>query len=77
MNRKAWRIHLVIMVLTWALLSATAMAMEAEKKPGPAAVFPEKTYQFDPVLEGIAVSHVFKVQNKGNEELLIQRVKPG
>jgi hypothetical protein len=77
MNRKTWRIHLVILVLTWALLSVTAMAKETEKKPGPTAVFPEKTYHFDPILEGLAVTHVFKVQNKGTAELLIQRVKPG
>jgi hypothetical protein len=34
-------------------------------------------YQFGEVKEGTTVSHVFVLENAGDAELLIQRVKPG
>lgn len=77
MKKRTWQLYLMTLLLASALLAVTAMAKEPERKAAPAAVFPEKTYQFKPVLEGTVVTHVFKVQNKGTADLLIQRVKPG
>jgi hypothetical protein len=67
----------MILVMTATLLAVTAIAKETETKPAPAAVYPEKAYHFEPVLEGAKVTHAFKVQNKGSADLLIERVKPG
>ena len=45
--------------------------------PQPRAVFPEKKFQFKPVLEGERVKHTYKVVNKGQGDLKIEKVKTG
>jgi hypothetical protein len=41
------------------------------------AYFPEPSHQFEPVVEGIKVTHNFVVQNKGNSVLKIRDVRTG
>jgi Protein of unknown function (DUF1573) len=77
MKKRSQRIHIMILVITATLLAITAAAKETDTKPAPAAFYPEKAYHFEPILEGTEVTHVFKVQNRGTADLLIQRVKPG
>ncbi len=43
----------------------------------PLAFLPESEYEFSPVLEGTTVTHDFIIQNKGDAELKINRVKTG
>jgi hypothetical protein len=49
----------------------------AENPNPPLAHFPELIYSFQPVVEGVEVSHEFIVQNKGLADLEIQNVKTG
>ena len=43
----------------------------------PVAVFAEKAYTFEPVIEGTDVYHDFPVKNTGNDTLSIDRVRTG
>ena len=43
----------------------------------PELFFPEPQFQFEPVLEGEKVKHTYRVANKGNAPLNIQKVKTG
>jgi len=44
---------------------------------GPTVFFPSTKYEFAPVAEGVIVRHHFIVQNKGDQTLLINKVKTG
>jgi hypothetical protein len=43
----------------------------------PVAVFAEKSYTFEPVIDGTEVYHDFHVKNTGNDTLSIDRVRTG
>ena len=43
----------------------------------PAVIFPETRYTFDPVADGVYVTHDFVVHNKGDGLLKINRVRTG
>jgi hypothetical protein len=53
----------------------SSFAQEIEKKP--IAVLLEQSHKFDPVIEGLDVTHDFILQNKGNADLIIEKVKSG
>jgi hypothetical protein len=46
-------------------------------KDVPIAFFPERSYEFQPVIEGTQVTHDFKIQNRGTAALLISNVRTG
>ncbi len=54
-------------------------SMGQENRPGPlpGAVFPEPVYEFPTIVDGLKVRHDFIVQNRGNAELKIQKVRTG
>lgn len=64
----------VLIVILWVAGSA---AGEEAAVPSPSAFLPEQVYTFEPVMEGAEVSHDFILQNKGNETLLIEKLKSG
>jgi hypothetical protein len=43
----------------------------------PAIFFPEKVFEFQPVVDGVKVVHDFVVMNKGAALLLIENVRTG
>jgi hypothetical protein len=43
----------------------------------PAVFFPEKVFEFQPVVDGAKVVHDFVVMNKGTTPLLIENVRTG
>ena len=43
----------------------------------PAIFFPEKVYEFQPVVDGVKVVHDFVVMNRGTAPLLIENVRTG
>lgn len=43
----------------------------------PVSFYPETVFTFDPILEGIDVTHDFIVKNKGEGKLKIQKVNSG
>ncbi len=48
-----------------------------EKAKGPSAQLMETLFEFDPVAEGVEVTHDYKVRNTGTEPLDIEKVKTG
>mgnify|MGYP001819891981 CR=1 FL=1 len=63
-----------ILVLLMALAAVTA-AGEPSAEPAPKALFVEKSWEFEPVLEGAEVVHGFVVKNQGLAPLKITNVK--
>jgi hypothetical protein len=50
----------------------------SQQTPPSASVFvPESRYKFPTVLDGVEVTHDFIIQNKGDAELVIEKVKTG
>jgi hypothetical protein len=43
----------------------------------PAVFFPQKAFEFQPVIDGVKVVHDFDVLNKGSSPLLITNVRTG
>lgn len=67
-------------VLVVAALPCAVAAQPAAAGPGPAAAsvfFPEKAFEFAPVIDGVKVLHDFAVQNKGSGPLIINDVRTG
>ncbi len=54
-----------------------AIAVKTKTKKGPKAFFPEKEFDAGEILEGQPLTHSFIVENKGDEELKIIKVRPG
>lgn len=52
-------------------------AVKAVADSSPSIVVPSNSYEFPMVTEGIQVTHDFIVQNKGDAELKIIKVKTG
>jgi hypothetical protein len=73
MNRFLSILFLVIVAfLTWYPSWAMAKA-----KKGPHLVIEESLYDFKEVKEGTVLKHDFKMLNKGDETLIIEKVRPG
>jgi hypothetical protein len=70
--------------LSWAQAADSPGKPAQPKSPAPAASqeapviqVPEATYDFGEALEGVEVSHDYKVKNTGKTELQIEQVRPG
>lgn len=57
--------------------TATQHSESATLQKTPVAHFPETSHEFEPVVEGIKVTHDFIVQNKGTAPLAIKKVRTG
>ncbi len=82
--RYKWVVACLWHFLVWGFALPLAAAPAAEGDGGEGSPTPrpkvrvrERAYQFGEVKEGTTVSHVFVLENAGDAELLIQRVKPG
>lgn len=69
------RYYWVIMLLF--LIPLSALGQEIETVGTPQLYMPEKSYNFQPVVSGMEVSHTYVVQNKGTATLEIMRVATG
>ena len=43
----------------------------------PVVILPEMTFEFEPVVDGMEITHDFAIKNTGDGPLAIQRVKTG
>jgi hypothetical protein len=68
-----------IVAATFLLFFVSTLCVSAETtvKQVPKAVLPERIYEFEPVVEGMLVSHNFILQNRGNAPLIIEKIKTG
>jgi hypothetical protein len=72
----------MLTVLVLAVFPGLALAQPASpaaggSMPGAAVFFPEKTFEFQPVIEGAKVIHDFIVMNQGSAPLVISDVRTG
>jgi len=71
---------IAITLCTGSTVSLSASDQTAPK-PGsagsPSVFFPEKVFEFQPVVDGVKVVHDFVVMNKGTTLLLIENVRTG
>jgi hypothetical protein len=90
MNRVFKSCLFILVILAWCFCLSSAHAAgraanPAQPKPaapaasqdGPAIQVPEATYDFGEALEGVEVSHDYKIKNTGKAELQITQVRPG
>jgi hypothetical protein len=67
-----------LLLLTLICLSPnTGYTAANDQRTGPKAYLPENEYEFAPILEGLQVVHEFVVHNKGDEPLIILKIKSG
>lgn len=59
------------------LAAADKTAPVSGSAGSPAIFFPEKVFEFQPVVDGVKVVHDFVVMNKGTTLLLIENVRTG
>lgn len=70
------RMCLVILLSALYLIFSALPAM-AQKITGPLVIVKEGSFDFKEVKEGAVLEHVFKILNKGDQTLKIEKVKPG
>jgi hypothetical protein len=73
---------IVGLLLSLAVLAAGVPAQAATSgaggpTPGAAVFFPEKTFEFQPVIDGTKVIHDFILMNHGSAPLVISDVRTG
>jgi hypothetical protein len=68
---------LVAAVMGWGISPPAAAQTLAGAGDAPALFFPEKAFEFAPVIDGVNVVHDFVVFNKGTLPLLIDNVRTG
>ncbi len=61
----------------WGVSPPAAAQTLAGAGDAPALFFPEKAFEFAPVIDGVNVVHDFVVFNKGTLPLLIDNVRTG
>ena len=59
------------------LLIALLVHSEVPASAAPKIEVQERVFDFKEMIEGQTIEHVYKVQNKGDQPLEIQRAKPG
>lgn len=71
---KQARLFMLLSFLTLLVFSSPVYSQNAS---GPKMFLPERQHDFKEVSEGAVVEHTFKVENRGDQILEIQRVNPG
>jgi hypothetical protein len=78
---KHWRYLIVCTAVlgACALFGGEAAAAQPNPPAGdlPEAYFPQRAFEFEPVIDGVKVIHDFLVVNRGAAPLLIENVKTG
>ena len=77
--------RMLVFFIAIALCAGFTVPLSASDKPAPmpgsagspAVFFPEKVFEFQPVVDGVKVVHDFVVMNKGTTLLLIENVRTG
>lgn len=68
---------LAAVVAGWGVFPPAAAQTLVGTGDAPAVFFPEKAFEFAPVIDGVSVVHDFVVFNKGTAPLQISNVRTG
>jgi|WetSurMetagenome_2_1015567.scaffolds.fasta_scaffold605500_1 hypothetical protein len=66
-----------VLFLSLLILAFSSIMASGKETLEPRIAFREKDFVADEVLEGTIIEHTYKVYNKGNGVLRINRVSPG
>jgi len=66
-----------LLICSILFICSLSFAEENKESVYPDAFFPEKIFKFNNVVESTQVKHHFKLLNKGNAPLFVQKVKAG
>ena len=77
--------RMLVLFIAIALCAGSTVPLSASDQPAPrpgsvgspAVFFPDKVFEFQPVVDGVKVVHDFVVMNKGTTPLLIENVRTG
>ncbi|MCD6225278.1 MAG: DUF1573 domain-containing protein [Deltaproteobacteria bacterium] len=75
MIKKMYVFPLLIFSVLFVFSLSSAEVKEELKTPD--SFFPEDSFDFGKAVEGIQITHDFKVLNRGNAPLVVKRVKTG
>jgi len=69
----------VLALVVWPCWARAQPASEVSGRPAPEAsvFFPEKAFEFQPVIDGVKVLHDFIVMNQGSAPLAVSNVRTG
>ena len=74
---KVMRVHFLKTICLIFLVFALVVAVHAKVTvSGPQIIIDEQTFDFGAIKEGVSIEHSFKVLNKGDQVLEIEKVKP-
>lgn len=65
------------LLMVWVSLASFLPAAAAAGSDSPAVFFPEKAFEFEPVIDGVKIVHDFTIMNKGSATLTIENVRTG
>jgi hypothetical protein len=68
---------LVAVSMGWTLCPSAPAQTSLSTGGSPDVFFPEKAFEFPPVIDGVKVVHDFVVANRGTEPLAIENVRTG
>jgi len=68
---------LLAVVISWVFCLPASAQSNLTSGGAPAVFFPEKAFEFQPVIDGIKVIHDFVVANQGTVPLAIENVRTG
>ena len=72
------RLFLILGIFFSLMISSSFVeSAPAQEGHGPRMVVDERVHDLGKVQEGQVIEHTFRVLNKGDQPLLISRVKPG
>jgi hypothetical protein len=75
---KGLKIDLLLAGILLVLIFSASTPYAAESLaagPGPVAVMPETSFEFPSAVEGDAITHDFIIQNRGNADLSVIKIK--
>lgn len=71
--KKLFRMSICLFVVSWVL----GQGVWAEEGGSPKLVVDQTEHDFGEVKEGDAIEHTFRLLNKGDQPLMIEKVQPG
>jgi len=70
-------LYAFIIALCTLFFTNTSFGIEGNATNSPSALFPETRFEFKPVVDGVDVTHLYIVKNKGATPLEIEKITTG
>lgn len=67
----------LVFVFSVLCFATNSPGVDDESLKSPSAFLPAEEFEFEPVVDGVEITHDFIVQNRGAAPLIIEKVKAG